>query len=267
MTTRRTIETDEGMLGYEALSQALAYAQTVRGRMANLVEIIANPDCLYDGKLPYTPLSEEIVGIDKYGKYTEQGGVVFVTIHGLGVLTPDNMRIANRVGYYGNHSANIDRVFPNQDVLSMMFNEGSLPDGRNIEVMAYRDYSESGLTDYSLLHAVVRTRQEATYPDFSRITDLPCNPQIVTYCGGRSRTANLFDAWKRKGQGAFHTRNILFRPKEYFANGGTGRLLATVANPIYGPCDGFYGNWPLSQYDKGRHRYLILSDLNANPYN
>jgi hypothetical protein len=255
----RIHETGTSKSSWEALSDVLLLADSLGGMVANLVQIVEHPNCLYDGKMPFTPLSEEIVGIDKYGKYTDADGLIFLTIHGQGVLTPNTLRKAQQVGYVGNGSANLDKIFPYQDVLSIILNDNFLPDGRLIEIIPYLDYKESGISDSGLLHGIVRTRDQAIYPDFNDIVNLSDNPQVITYCGGKKRSSNLFEAWKRNGQGGFHTRNMFFSSRANFVDATQRQLVATMANPIYGPCDGFYGCWPLSALDNSKLRYLILT--------
>lgn len=250
----------ENLTESEALQGALSTAVAVGGRVANLVEIMQIPGAIFDGKQPYLPVSEEIVAHDRYGKFADENGIVFLTIHGLGVLTPGVLARAKRIGYIGNNSANLATIFAGEDVVSTILNEGFLPDGRYIEVVAFDDYRTNGIHDCSKVHCVVRRIDQAVYPDFNNMDDLADNPQVIAYCGGKERAQVLLARLRERKIGRLHTRNILFFPNKYFRDKAYTELIAPVANPLYGPCDGLYGGWPLSERDSVFGRYLVLRE-------
>ncbi len=101
--------------------------------------------------------SEEVVGIDKEGRYSQKNSWVFVEFHGTGLLNPEKLKYA-----YFHRNAISDADF--QSLLA-----GKLPDGSQVPM--YRaDQFVRGIQNTSQRYGVVFPIEEITKlgPDLSR---------------------------------------------------------------------------------------------------
>lgn len=201
----------------------------------------------------YNTNSEDIVGIDTYGKFGQKKQPVVATYHGgrdskWGLLPPEKIELAlgmyrksegmnTRKGLNKVYAAVFNDIYTNSkgepiDVIRQLLNEGAMPDGRTIPVFSYGQMlagetpNVMDFASYVVVRPLALARKTVSgYVSIDRLTDSEgrispgTGSQVIAYAGGVNEAQNVIDRAKSeftsRKLGVGHPFNLdAFNPKE-----------------------------------------------------
>jgi hypothetical protein len=230
----------------DSLKAAKEYT-TQSGNILSLPQIfeliINNPKNDELNKRWFTPLTEQLVGIDKYGGFTKKGKPVVITIHGWGILDSPEKMEHRHCAQYG------DICFvrlAEKDINDVL--HGGLPNGKTILMYCYDQFlEESALPTF--LHdnanfGVYRSLDLAlkTGSGHNKIPNFYNDSQLIVLAGSARMTREILDFYNRDKEyhGQFNITHHL-NLKELNLNESYGQFINYIGNhvEINGNCSSY----------------------------
>jgi hypothetical protein len=179
----------------ESLQEAMDFAGT-DGSVASLPYLVAGKALAgidnYLWKNAFTALSSENIGIDKRGIYVKPGNAVLITIHGVGVLTPERLGVEDRRNLYSPLAAVYD--YEEFDDLC----KGRLPNGEFIQIYPIDAVQKGLITDvfgsYGIALDFATARYTTSY--FFNKKEFMQNPLVLARVGTLEYLEAYFDKAK-----------------------------------------------------------------------